>query len=243
MFISELFYSLQGEGKRIGFPSFFIRTNFCNLRCKFTSGNLCDSVYTSWDPSDKRNLGELDISQIISQYKDYYPVDIVVTGGEPTLQTNDLTILCQKLKELYKSVFITIETNGTVVGDYLNFVDLVSVSPKLKSSIPFGTKYEQNHNNNRINISALKLFNKLHNENKIDVQWKFVICKEDDIKEILELKSKIGFKNSDVFLMPEGITAEEINSKRLMVVELCKKNFFNYTDRLQILCWGNERGY
>ncbi len=243
MLISELFYSLQGEGKRIGFPSFFIRTNYCNLRCKFSGGNLCDSAYTSWEPKDKRNLGKIDISEIIDKYNYYYPVDIVITGGEPTLQTNELILLCQRIKELEKSIFITLETNGTIIGDFLNFIDLVSVSPKLKSSVPFGTKYEQQHNKIRINISNLRHLNKLHNENKFDIQWKFVICKEDDIFEILELKDKIGFRNSDVFLMPEGISAEEINNKRQMVADLCKKNFFNYTDRLQILCWGNERGY
>ncbi len=243
MFISELFYSLQGEGKRVGFPSFFIRTNFCNLRCKFLGGNLCDSAYTSWDPKDKKNLGEIDISKIINEYKKYYPVDIVITGGEPTLQTNDLTVLCQKIKEFDKSIFITLETNGTIAGDFLNYLDLVSVSPKLKSSIPFGTKYEEMHNNSRINFTTLKLFNKLHLENKFDIQWKFVICHKDDINEILELKDKIGFKNSEVYLMPEGITVEEINEKRLMIAELCKNNMFNYSDRLHILCWGNERGY
>ncbi|MCX7834216.1 MAG: 7-carboxy-7-deazaguanine synthase QueE [Ignavibacteria bacterium] len=243
MLISELFYSLQGEGKRTGFPSFFIRTNYCNLRCKFLGGNLCDSAYTSWDPKDKRNLGEMDISLIISKYKEYYPVDVVITGGEPTLQMKDLIVLCQKLKEIDSSIFITVETNGTIIGDYVQFIDLVSVSPKLKSSVPFGTKHEEKHNKDRLNIPVLKFLNKLYNEGKFDIQWKFVICNEKDVNEILELKDKVGFKNSNVFLMPEGVTAEEINQKRLMVVELCKKNFFNFSDRLHILCWGNQRGY
>jgi 7-carboxy-7-deazaguanine synthase len=45
MWVSELFYSIQGEGILTGVPSAFVRTTGCNLRCAW-----CDSPYTSWDP-------------------------------------------------------------------------------------------------------------------------------------------------------------------------------------------------
>ncbi|MGH7853325.1 MAG: radical SAM protein, partial [Candidatus Binatia bacterium] len=45
MRISEIFYSIQGEGRLIGTPSLFIRTSGCNLRCVW-----CDTPYTSWRP-------------------------------------------------------------------------------------------------------------------------------------------------------------------------------------------------
>ena len=41
--VSEIFYSIQGEGKWIGTPAVFVRFCFCNLGCDW-----CDSDYT-WD--------------------------------------------------------------------------------------------------------------------------------------------------------------------------------------------------
>ncbi|MCK7526686.1 MAG: hypothetical protein MZV64_58350 [Ignavibacteriales bacterium] len=42
------------KGSVSGVPSFFIRTNKCNLRCMFASGNLCDTPCTSWTPGDSK---------------------------------------------------------------------------------------------------------------------------------------------------------------------------------------------
>ncbi|MFA5405211.1 MAG: 7-carboxy-7-deazaguanine synthase QueE [Ignavibacteria bacterium] len=253
MNISELFYSIQGEGKRTGYPSFFIRTNLCNLRCKFPGSNLCDTPYTSWNFENPDNLGELKIEDIITEYKKFHPCDIVVTGGEPTIQGRELTILCKEIKNLSDSsfprssvgtqnIFITLETNGTFISDYTDYIDLVSISPKLNSSVPFETEFEKGHNKNRLNFEALKSYHDYHQKGKFDVQWKFVITSEEDIKEIKDVQEKIGIKNQDIFLMPEGISEKELNVKRLLTVELCKKYKFNFTDRLHIKLWGNKRG-
>ena len=48
MKFSEIFHSIQGEGKLVGTPSVFVRTSFCNLRCVW-----CDTPYTSWRPEDR----------------------------------------------------------------------------------------------------------------------------------------------------------------------------------------------
>ena len=48
MLISELFYSVQGEGLLTGVPSVFIRTSGCNLRCRW-----CDTPYASWKPEGR----------------------------------------------------------------------------------------------------------------------------------------------------------------------------------------------
>jgi 7-carboxy-7-deazaguanine synthase len=242
MKISELFYTIQGEGKRAGKPSFFIRTNHCNLRCQFAGGNLCDTPYTSWNPDDEKNLGDIPIEKIIGEYLQHNCIDVVITGGEPTMFTEDLTHLCEELKRINPECVITIETNGTIFGKYIENCDLISISPKLKSSTPFGTPYEKMHTNNRANLESFKHFNELRNQNKIDIQWKFVITSEEDLNEILELQKEVGFKNRDVYLMPEGISEEELAAKRFEVIELCKKYQFNYTDRLHVIIWGNKRG-
>lgn len=242
MKISELFYSIQGEGKRSGSPSFFIRTNFCNLRCKFNGGNLCDTAYTSWYPDDKKNLGEIEIDEIIDEYKKIGCKDIVITGGEPTMYPEELEMFCKGIKKINENILITIETNGTGIGDFVNYADLMSISPKLNSSVPFNTEYEKMHEKNRINFQVLSKFNSLKEKKKIDVQWKFVFTSESDINEIKDLQIKVGFKNEDIYLMPEGITSEDLNKNRLKTIEACKKFNYNYTDRIHILVWGNKRG-
>ena len=51
MFISEIFYSVQGEGELTGVPSVFIRTSAgCNLRCAW-----CDTPYASWRPEGEND--------------------------------------------------------------------------------------------------------------------------------------------------------------------------------------------
>lgn len=242
MEISELFYSIQGEGKRSGSPSFFIRTNYCNLRCRFSGGNLCDTSYTSWFPDDKKNLGDVEIHYILNEYKKINCSDIVITGGEPTIYLDELSELCSELKKINSNSIITIETNGTFIGNFVNHINLISISPKLKSSVPFNTEYEKMHEKNRININVLKEYNSLKDKNAIDIQWKFVFTSPDDVMEILRLQSVVGFKNEDIYLMPEGITEEDLSKNRIATIETCKKFKFNYTDRLHILVWGSKRG-
>ena len=242
MKISELFYSIQGEGKRTGYPSFFIRTNFCNLRCRFLSGNLCDTAYTSWYPEDEKNIGELSIEKIVEEYTKYKAADIVITGGEPVIQLKELNNLCKKIKDINDNIFITVETNGTFFGDFVNNVDLISISPKLLSSSPIGSEYENIHNKNRINFEALKKFKEKYQKKEIDIQWKFVVNSGNDLDEIKTLQNEIGIESKNIFLMPEGIIEKEISEKSILIAELCKKNQYNFTSRLHIYLWGNQRG-
>ena len=76
MRISEIFYSLQGEGRLIGLPSVFIRTSGCNLRCVW-----CDTPYTSWQPEGR----SYPIEKIIREVEKYPARHVVITGGEPLL--------------------------------------------------------------------------------------------------------------------------------------------------------------
>ena len=72
MKINEMFYSVQGEGRYIGKPAFFIRTTGCNLRCDF-----CDTKYAFKEGKD---IPVDDIIKLTSKYD-----HIVITGGEPLL--------------------------------------------------------------------------------------------------------------------------------------------------------------
>ena len=101
MKVVECFYSLQGEGRFIGLPSVFIRFAGCNLNCTW-----CDTKYAALE----KNAEEMSVDNILEMIKSYPCRNIVLTGGEPTIQ-NELTALCKELKLL--NYHITKETNGT----------------------------------------------------------------------------------------------------------------------------------
>jgi 7-carboxy-7-deazaguanine synthase len=67
--VSEVFYSLQGEGRFIGVPSVFLRTYGCNFTC---SGFGCAPGVKS-DEAD-------EVSKVVEQYKDFTSLPLVNTG-------------------------------------------------------------------------------------------------------------------------------------------------------------------
>ncbi len=101
--ISEIFFSLQGEGPFIGKPFIFLRLSGCiEPYCPF-----CDTKY-SWKSNTKFKINEL-VELILS----YNCKNIVITGGEPFLQWNSGLF---KLVDILKanSFFIQYETSGKV---------------------------------------------------------------------------------------------------------------------------------
>src|SRR6187399_3105618 len=103
MRISEIFFSVQGEGKLTGVPSVFIRTTGCNLRCHW-----CDTPYTSWRPEG----GPRELSDIISAVRAHlHARHVVLTGGEPMIAPH-IDQLLSALSDL--KYHLTVETAGTV---------------------------------------------------------------------------------------------------------------------------------
>ena len=48
--------------------------------------------------------------------------------------------------------------------------------------------------------------------------------------------------NDKVWLMPEGLTEEELKKRRVWLMELCTELGYNYTERLHIIAYGDKRG-
>ena len=122
--ITELFYSIQGEGLRTGTANIFIRFAGCNLKCsaddeyaKFS----CDTEFTSGVSMTAQNIAEV-CSEFSRKVNRNLP--IILTGGEPALQIDDALI--QTLKGV--SGYLAIETNGT--KELPDGIDWICVSPK-----------------------------------------------------------------------------------------------------------------
>lgn len=231
MNVSEIFYSLQGEGLLAGVPSVFIRLSGCPLRCWW-----CDTKY-AWDYKSGK---EISIGKIINQVKKFNCCFVVITGGEPLAGSDfkirkDLPELLNAMKKIKKH--ITIETSGLFFKSDLT-CDLMSISPKLSNSIPTDCKTNSEYKYTSPDIKVLNKLIKHYN-----YQLKFVVDNPDDIFEILDMIKVIGsVKKEKVLLMPQARTRKELLSKAQMVADLCKRTGFSFCNRIQILLWNNQKG-
>ena len=153
MKVSEIFYSIEGEGIEIGKPEAFIRLAGCNLRCEW-----CDTKYT-WS-----NGEEMSIEEIIQEVRRYPCKNISITGGEPLLQRKELIELIKRFRE--RNYWIQLNTNGTIFDQRVfESVDLITMDCKCPSS-----KMK----------SKLKVLEKTKELFGFKTQFKFVISNEED---------------------------------------------------------------
>jgi 7-carboxy-7-deazaguanine synthase len=226
--LSELFYSIQGEGKLTGVPSVFIRASGCNLRCVW-----CDTPYASWNPEGD----DIPVAQIVRRVAEFGARHVVLTGGEPMIMP-DVVELCEALHQ--RKHHITIETAATIFHPLK--LDLASLSPKLSNSTPHereGGKFAIMHEKQRLNIPVIQQFI----DASPDFQLKFVVAGDKDLDEIQEILEQLkNYKPSDVLLMPEGTDAETLNQRAGWIADICKRTGFRFCPRLHIALFGNKRG-
>jgi 7-carboxy-7-deazaguanine synthase len=224
--ISEIFYSIQGEGMLAGVPSVFVRTSGCNLRCVW-----CDTPYTSWEPEGE----DVAIGRILDQVVQYPSRYVVVTGGEPMIMP-DIVPLTEELRKL--GLHVTIETAGTAFQPVC--CDLMSISPKLSNSTPHerdGGKWAKQHESRRLQPDVLRRL-----MYRFDYQLKFVFQSPDDLPEISALLEELGVDRCRVLLMPEGTDAGILRERGVWLAEICKQEGFRFCPRLHIDLYGSRRG-
>lgn len=230
MLISEIFYSVQGEGELTGVPSVFVRTSGCNLRCGW-----CDTPYASWEPTGKN----LTVDEVFQEVAEHPARHCVLTGGEP-LVAREISLLATRLRNA--GYHITIETAATIPPQEIA-CDLASMSPKLSNSTPkpgsISESWIRKHEAARRRLDVLRTWIDHYN-----YQLKFVVSTDRDLEEIQQLLRDLDRKipPHKVLLMPEGITPEQLRSRRDSLVELCKKHGYRFCDRLHIELFGNTPG-
>ncbi len=229
MLISEIFYSLQGEGTLAGVPSVFVRTSGCNLRCAW-----CDTPYASWVPEgDARTVEE-----IVAEVQRHPAGHVVLTGGEPMI-ARDIHALAAGLRS--RGRHLTIETAATVPPAGIA-CDLASLSPKLLNSAPDAAQHpawRRRHEATRWQPDVVRAW-----LDHCAWQLKFVIAQPADVDELEAMLAKLGrdLPRDRVLLMPEGVTREKIHERAAWLGELCKARGYRYAPRLQIELYGHRRG-
>lgn len=143
LFITSMFFTLQGEGPFGGLPALFIRLTKCNLACSF-----CDTFFDAGDWMTYADIEKKSLKIIKDYFGGELPswiigpggklnIALVITGGEPTLQKN-LTGFLERQVQYYK--YVQIESNGTVNLEIPKGVTLVC-SPKCAEKDGKATKY------------------------------------------------------------------------------------------------------
>jgi 7-carboxy-7-deazaguanine synthase len=121
--IAEIFGpTIQGEGRHVGVPCYFIRIGGCDYECSW-----CDSLHAVL-PEYVRGLPRLTLDEIIHDLVSLGGAAqwVVLSGGNPALY--DLTELVSDLQEGEFKVMV--ETQGTMYKPWLADVDELCVSPK-----------------------------------------------------------------------------------------------------------------
>ena len=230
MLISEIFYSLQGEGMLTGVPSVFVRTSGCNLRCAW-----CDTPYASWNPEGE----PCSVAQIVAEVDSHGNArHVVLTGGEPMI-AKEIHELAGELKKAGRH--ITIETAATVKPEGIA-CDLASLSPKLLNSAPDPIEHatwRKKHEATRWQPDVVRAWIDAY-----EYQFKFVVTRPEDVDELEDMLAALHREvpRDKVLLMPEAVTLEKMRDRAGWLGELCKARGYRYAHRLHIELYGNKRG-
>ncbi|MEM9079616.1 MAG: 7-carboxy-7-deazaguanine synthase QueE [Verrucomicrobiota bacterium] len=232
----EIFATLQGEGPSLGQPAVFIRLSLCNLHCIW-----CDTPFTwnwegtPWPHTDNKkfsrseHLLELTPPEIVPLLTSHHIDRLVVTGGEPLLQQDELLTLFQELAGHFPN--IEIETNGTLspTPEIDHYVTQYNVSPKLANS--------ENKSSQRLKNQTLSDFSK-----NPKAFFKFVVTNQTDLTEVLQMITSHQIPRRRVLLMPEGRTPTALREANQWLAPKCIELGINLGSRLHVELWGDERG-
>lgn len=163
MKVVEIFKSIDGEGKRAGLPTTFIRLYGCNLHCSY-----CDTRYGCEDA----NFQIMSIPEIMNKVYELGVKSITITGGEPLIHSGIQNLIKMLIKEGF---WVNVETNGSV--------PLVMPEPTVNRNLLFYTmdykcpSSDMEHKMALYNLSALT---------EMDV-LKFVVGDIKDLDKALEI--------------------------------------------------------
>lgn len=128
--ISEIFRSVQGEGKYAGVQQVFVRFFECNMRCSW-----CDTPHSIGDTT--RHYNEYSLDELWEEIQGCWDNchSVSLTGGEPLVQKDVIKELLPKFKKAGMPVYL--ETNGILpeaLSEVIDDVDVVAMDLKLPSS-------------------------------------------------------------------------------------------------------------
>jgi len=226
--ISEMFSdTIQGEGVNAGMISTFLRLQGCTLECVW-----CDTLEV-WRFGNEYTFDEIftlfESVDLIPRLKEGQ--SLVLTGGSPVKQQLRLIKFIKAFISKYGfKPHIQIENECTLMpmSDLIELIDVWNNSPKLSNS---GMKERP-----RLKPAVISKISSLPN-----AWFKFVIATHEDWEEIKRDYLPL-MKKSQIILMPEGVTQEELSKNREWVADMAIDNGVRYCDRLHVILWNKKTG-
>lgn len=212
MKISEIFFSIQGEGVEIGLPTVFVRLFACDLRCSW-----CDTMYAV----EGRDFKDLSLEEVMEEVRKFDCKNVCITGGEPLIQMKEVELLGKSL--LDGGYGIVLETSGHKMPPPVFWTD--------NSVISMDCKCPGSGMQDRMDFS---LFEKLRAQD----QLKFVIRDEVDYEYAKEVLGKYDIRANVVFQPTDhaGLTwlTQRVLDEKLSGVRVLPQ--------LHKIIWGERRG-
>lgn len=236
--VSEVFLSVQGEGRHIGVPMVFVRLAHCNIECHW-----CDTP-------QRKNGVRREMDELWKEVRALLDAsganDVCLTGGEPMLQL-------AKFSDLVGNVYVDwhLETNGTIIPSLENqgvlaLFKCVTVSPKLSSArVPYPTTA----------LEAAPVFDDDAFEwwvsravaNPGLVQLKFVVADADDWGELDALLPRL--RGTEVVLQPQTFEPQAYERFGAELWRRVQAGWgkehevrFRWMPRLHEILWGHTPG-
>lgn len=208
--ISEIFYSIQGEGTNSGLPCVFVRLAGCNLDCSW-----CDTKYAR--SCDEATVMTFD--EILNNIK-YFKCNFVeITGGEPLAQPQVADLINNLLANNY---IVAIETNGSISIANLpkNMIKIIDI--KCPSS----------------SMSSKNLYSNFGYITEKD-EIKFVVSNEEDFfwaDEIINNYNLLS-KTKNILFSP---VSNSIEYKKLADLILKTNSNYRMQLQLHKIIWGDD---
>lgn len=212
MKISEIFFSLQGEGVQIGLPTVFVRLFACDLRC-----NWCDTMYAV----KGRDFIDQTVSEVIDEIKKYECKRVCLTGGEPLIQIKEVEELAIQL--ISNGYSILLETSGHKMPPEILWSE--------NSTISMDCKCPSSSMEGKMDFD---LFLKLRPKD----QLKFVLQDEIDYQYARALLNRYNIKANIIFQPTHGSDLGWITKK---VID-DKLEYIRVLPQLHKIIWGDKRG-
>ncbi len=212
MKISEIFFSIQGEGVEIGLPTVFVRLFACDLRCSW-----CDTMYAV----EGRDFKDLSLEEVKEEIGRFGCKNVCITGGEPLIQMKEVEMLGKDLLE--EGHRIVLETSGHKMPPPVFWSD--------NSVISMDCKCPGSGMQDRMDFC---LFEKLRARD----QLKFVIRDEADYEYAKGVLREYDVKANVIFQPADGARLDWL-TERVLDEKLCRVRVL---PQLHKIIWGNKRG-
>lgn len=179
MKVVEIFNSIDGEGKRTGLPTTFIRLFGCNLACSY-----CDSQYACVETKTiTPQYKIMSVEEILTRVRFLGCTNITLTGGEPLIHAGVEQLIDALIDE---GCWVNVETNGTCVPKIQTEDGQLFYTMDYKTNASGMTQF--------MNDDAIKAL-------RYEDCLKFVVDSVGDLEQALELVERLNPK-AQIYVSP-----------------------------------------